>query len=273
MDAMGFTLRYRIHHHFDPDREVEVHATPEEIQSFVRDGFLLRERLFDREAVQTLRAALMEVAEREGHPVRRGPDWGGFFLRHLMEKHEAFLALFRFAPTLSVARAVLGPQVQVLPVTGRVSYPSEDGQATPWHHHQRVLPSPMPPFFCRPHVLDSLIYLDDADEINGPLCVVPGSHQWIEREFPGGPYDDIDGQVPLCLPAGSVALIHGNLWHRGMPTQPNGTIRRLLILPYAASWVKLPSYGPRPENGLMRPLYENPDQETRELLGIPDGLY
>ena len=62
-------------------------------------------------------------------------------------------------------------------------------------------------------------------------------------------------------------------WHRALPTTPAGTVRRLLILPYAASWLKLPSYGARPAHGLMQPLYENADQETRELLGIAEGLY
>lgn len=268
-----YNLRYTIHHHFLPEREIEVHATPEEISDFAEQGYLVRERLFSPEQVEKLRAALDEVAEQERHLIRQGRDWGGVFLRHLMDKHPAFLELFRFEPLLSVARAVLGPQVQVLPLTGRLSYPDGTGQATPWHHHQRVLPEPMPPFFCRPHVLDALLYLDDADDANGPLCVVPGTHNRIHEEFPGGPHDDFADQIILRVPAGSCILIHGNLWHRALPTTAEGTMRRLLILPYAASWLKLPSYGERPENGLMQVLHKDADQETRELLGVPEGLY
>jgi ectoine hydroxylase-related dioxygenase (phytanoyl-CoA dioxygenase family) len=271
--AGSYRIHYTIHHHFWPEREVEVLATPEEIADFTETGYLVRERLFSGEQVARLRAALDEVAEQENHLIRQGKDWGGVFLRHLMDKHPVFLELFRFEPTLSVARAVLGPQVQVLPMTGRLSYPDGSGQATPWHHHQRVLPEPMPPFFCRPHVLDALLYLDDADDANGPLCVVPGSHQRVHEAFPGGPHDDLPGQVVLRVPAGSCILIHGNLWHRALETTAEGTLRRLLILPYAASWLKLPSYGERPENGLMQALYRDADQETRELLGVPEGLY
>jgi hypothetical protein len=142
-----------------------------------------------------------------------------------------------------------------------------------WHFHQRVIPGPMPPFFCRPHVLDCLIYLDDANEANGPLCVVPGTHHRIQEEMPQETHGDIPGQVTLELPAGSCVMIHGALWHRALPTRPEGTIRRLLILPYAASWLKLPSYGARPADGLMQALYKDADQETRELLGVPEGLY
>lgn len=270
---MSYTIPYRVHHNHTPDRPVEVHASPEQVQRLVENGFLVIERLFTGDALERLRAATMEVAEREGHVARSGREWGGVFLRHLMEKHAAFLELLRLEPCLSIARATLGPQVQVLPVTARIAWPDSDGQATPWHIHQRVVPSPKPAFFSAPQVIDALIYLDDLDAASGPVCVVPGSHRWDEREFPGGPHDAIDGEVALTVPAGSVVMIHGNLWHRGLPTTPAGTLRRLLILPYSHAWVQLPSFGERPTDGLMRPLFADPDPETRELLGIPDGIY
>ena len=260
----------------DSTRHIEVHASPEEIARFAEEGYLVRERLFSPEQVERLRAALDEVAAQEiegGLGVSKERRFGGLFLRHLMDKHPAFLELFRFAPTLSVARAMLGPQVQVLPMTARISYPDQPNQETHWHFHQRVIPNPMPAFFTRPHVIDCLIYLDDVNDANGPLCVVPGTHHRIHEDLIGNQYGELPGQRTLRLPAGSCALIHGALWHRALPTTPEGSIRRLLILPYANAWLKLPSYGVRPEKGLMQALHENPDQETRELLGLPEGLY
>jgi ectoine hydroxylase-related dioxygenase (phytanoyl-CoA dioxygenase family) len=270
---MAYRIDYHIHHNHTPKRPVDVQATPEDVTRLIEDGYLVLENLFAGDALERLRTAMLDVAAQEDHTVRSGREWGGVFLRHLMDKHEAFLDLFRLEPCLSLARATLGPQVQVLPMTGRIAWPDADGQATPWHLHQRVVPSPRPAFFSLPHVLDALIYLDDLDEKSGPVCVVPGSHRWEGREFPGGPHDDIEGQVSLKVPAGSVVMIHGNLWHRGLPTTPDCAIRRLLILPYAHAWVQLPTFGTRPDNGLMRPLFDNPDPETRELLGIPDGIY
>jgi ectoine hydroxylase-related dioxygenase (phytanoyl-CoA dioxygenase family) len=271
---MSYTLNYHIYHHFLPSRTYDIQATPEEVEFLAEQGYLIYERLFSEEQTEELRQALDWVAEQEGHTARSGQNWGGIFLRHLMEKHPAFLKLFRFEPGLSLARATLGPQVQVLPMTGRIAYPDADGQATPWHIHQRVLPKPLPPFFSMPHVLDCLIYLDDVDDASGPLCIVPGSHKRIHEEFPHATYhEDLPDQKVIRVPAGSCAVIHGNVFHRGLPTTPAGKTRRLLILPYAASWIQLPTFGERPKNGLMAPLYENPDQETRELLGIPEGLY
>lgn len=270
---MSYTIPYRIAHNHTPERPVEVYATPEQVAALVEDGFTVVERLFQGESLQRLRDALDDVAAREGHAARHGKDWGGIYLRHLMDKHPAFLELFRQEPLLSLARATLGPQVQVLPMTGRIAYPDSDGQATPWHLHQRVVPSPRPAFFSPPHVIDALIYLDDLTPESGPVCVVPGSHRREGEAFPGGPHDAIDGEVSLCVPAGSAVLIHGNLWHRGLAPQPGSGVRRLLILPYTHAWNQLPSFGERPESGLTAPLFANPDLETAELLGIPERLY
>ena len=276
----GYTLKYRIRNSERGDnynlREIDVHASPEEIQRFAADGYLVRERLFSPEQTQKLRDALDELAAEElanGTQISDAATFSGLFLRHLMDKRPEFLELFRYAPLLSVARAALGPQVQVLPMTARIAYPGENAQGTHWHHHQRVFTDPAPPFFCRPHVLDVLIYLDDLNDANGPLSMVPGSHQRINEDLPPDLFGDLPGQVTLKLPAGRAVFIHGNLWHLARPTTKDGTVRRLLILPYAASWLKLPSYGKRPENGLMAPLYQNPDPETAELLGLPEGLY
>ncbi len=274
-----YPLTYRIcsHDRTNPVRPVEVHATPEEIIRFAEQGYLVRERLFSMEQVERLRNALDEVVAQEVG--ERLPEvsstrrFGGLFLRHLMDKHPTFLKLLRFPPTLSVARALLGPQVRVLPMTARITYPGQPNQETHWHFHQRLIPNPLPPFFARPHVIDCLIYLDEVNDANGTLTLVPGSHNWIHQELKLDDYADKEGQVTLRLPAGSCVMIHGGLWHRASPTTPQGTIRRLLFLPYAAVWLKLPAFGVKPENGLTRTLLEGADQETLELLGETEGVY
>jgi hypothetical protein len=60
------TISYRVRdsHKNYPMREVEVLATPEEIQVLVRDGYLVRERLIPMEQVERLRAALDECVAR-----------------------------------------------------------------------------------------------------------------------------------------------------------------------------------------------------------------
>ncbi len=267
----SYTMTYRVRDHARdfPEHTFEVLATRDEIGTLVRDGYLVRERLLPMAEVERLRAALDEAVARDDRLERSGKrSFGGTFIRHLLDKHPAFLPFLNWAPTLSIVRAVLGPAVQVRGLTGRVCYPDDPNQETEWHFHQRVIPDPLPPWFSRPHTLDVLIYLDDIDDLNGPLCVVPGSHEWIERDQPANDYDDIEGQVVLKLPAGSAVFTHGALWHRALPTQPGGTVRRLLILGYGAAWIKPSIYGQKPKDALTDALLEDADQETRELLGL-----
>lgn len=271
------TISYRIRdaHREFPRHTVEVLATPEELASFVRNGYLVREGLIPREQVERLREALDEVVARDTH-IERGDDraFGGIFLRHLMYKHTAFLEFLHFQPTLSIARALLGPSVQVRAFTARVCYPDEPYQETDWHFHQRLIPDPLPPLFARPNTLDVLLYLDDINELNGPLCLVPSSHNWTNEDLEKDDFDDKPGQIILQLPAGSCVLIHGSLWHRAMPTRPGGTLRRLLIFGYSSAWNKQSVYGVRPQNGLTTRLLQNSnvDEETRELLGLSHGF-
>jgi hypothetical protein len=265
------TYRTRDYSRKFPTRTVEVLATPEEIQAFVRDGYLVRERLIAMEQVERLRAALDETVARDDHLEKGGGrTFGGVFIRHLMDKHPAFLELRDFAPALSVARALFGPCVQVRGFTGRVCYPDDPHQETEWHFHQRVIPDPQPPMMALPHTMDVLLYLDAVDDLNGPLCVLPGSHRWFDRDLPGGDLSEKPGQATLRLPVGSAVLTHGSLWHRAMPTQPGGTMRRLLLWGYGPAWQKASIYGRKPENGLTTQLLQRQDidEETRELLGV-----
>ena len=265
------TIKYRVldAHRNNPVREVDVLATRAEIETLARDGYLVRERLLLLPEVERLRAALDEtMAADKTLETQGGRAFGGIFIRHLLDKHPAFLEMLNFPPTVSVARALFGPAVQMRGFTGRVCYTDDPNQETEWHFHQRVIPDPIPPMFSRPHTLDVLLYLDDIDDLNGPLCVVPGSHNRIHDEMTKEDFEDKPGQVTLRLPAGSCVICHGSLWHRALPTQPGGTIRRLLLFGYGPAWHKQSIYGDKPANGLTQALLKDGDEETRELLGV-----
>ncbi|GAB4455390.1 MAG: hypothetical protein OHK0029_11440 [Armatimonadaceae bacterium] len=72
--------------------------------------------------------------------------------------------------------------------------------------------------------------------------------------------------------ARDIVLVHGATWHRAMPTRPDGTIRRLLILGYGPTWMQRSIFGEKPQNALADPLRQSDDPEIRELLGL-DGYY
>jgi ectoine hydroxylase-related dioxygenase (phytanoyl-CoA dioxygenase family) len=200
----------------DKERTVEVYATPEEIAQLDNEGYIVRERLFVGESLERLRTALDEVeaAERTENSVSTTRRFGGMFLRHLFDKHPTFLELIQFPPTLSVARAVFGPLVNIRQLGARISYPGEANQETHWHLHRRVIPDPIPAFYTYPHTLDCLIYLDELNDATGAISIMPGTHWRVHDPLPPDDYDDKPGQLSFNLPAGSCLIFHSNVWHR-----------------------------------------------------------
>ena len=238
---------------------------------FAESGFLVRECLFQGEALLRLQNALdrLEVKEWERRDAAASQKRGwGFIARHLMDKDKVFLELLKFQPVLSIARAMMGPLVRLRGLSARISYPGDGRrQQTPWHQHLRVVPNPLPPWFSRPHCIDALIYLDDLNADTGPVAVVPGSHNWLDREPSADTDEPMEGVEEVCVRAGGGVLIHGNLWHRALPTL--NAKRRMLILSYTPTWLrKSPHGGLQPENGLTKAFLEGADFEQQMLLGV-----
>ena len=93
--------------------------------------------------------------------------------------------------------------------------------------------------------------LDDTTVDNGATEVLPGSHRWSETEFPGVLKDqdfatgeDAAGDpgahpdaVKVTMPAGSLMIARGDLWHRGGANRSDAA--RCLVTPqYCAGWLR-----------------------------------
>lgn len=272
MDGERHKLRYdllnRKTDESDGQHEIEVHASAEELEHLAREGYLVREGLFEGEALYKLQEALDRLEEHERERFNNDPSqersWG-HIPRHLMDKDPVFLDLLKYAPVLSVARAMMGPLVRLRGLSARISYPGAVLHETPWHRHLRVISKPLPPWFSEPHALDALIYLDDLDEKTGAVSIVPGSHSWLDREPPDS-YESVEGELEVRVKAGGVVMIHSNLWHRGLPTLE--AKRRMLILSYTPTWLRgSPHGGASPEDGLTQAVLDSDDEEARILLG------
>ena len=260
----------------DPHRVIEVQATPEQLKSFEENGFLVLERVLTPEHLEELRNALMEVADRENPPSKKNSysrEYGGIYVRGLLDKHPAFLSLVNFQPVINIARAMMGPRVQVRSFSGRITYPDVPAE-TKWHIDNRSWIEPMPPFYVYPNALNCIYYLDDLTPETGGLGVVPGTHK--RSAPPPDDFSDVPEEVILYVPAGSVVMKNTGVWHRGRPNIPGagGTIRRNLLVGHSPIWLKQPRYDNFAETGgeLTRPLIESGDPLLRELLGAEHGL-
>ena len=269
---MTHTVRYRV---LDPRvgnpmHDIYVDGSAREIQSLVKDGYVIRDGWFPEPELLAMRSALDRIFEDEKDmPDERIDRYGGWrYFRHLMDKDPVFLKLLWFAPPRTIAQAVLGPQVRFDQVDAKYGVPHVASQYVPWHIHHRVIPDPLPPFFCYPHAIHCLLYLDAIDSSNGPLCVLPGSHEWTDQTYVQDQNSDLDGQVVLSLPAGACVLMHANLWHRVLRSQTETGYRRVILFGYLPAWLSgAEKGGVRPERSITDELRESGDDLTRALLG------
>jgi len=272
MTKSSHSIRYRILNDQTnfPERLVEVHANETEISDFVRDGYLIRPGLISENELLEFRQELDLIAAQELQSgTKENYPGNALFIRFLLDKSRVFASVFSRADIVSVVRAMLGPQVQLADMAARVNFPGIANQQLYWHIHNRVVPQPLPPFFVYPHAIDALIYLDDVGENEGPLCLLPGSHRDPHLYMANRDVSDKQGQVILPVKAGTCVLMHSNLWHRTLPTSEATGHRRLLLLEYSPSWLKLGfSKGIKPVTRLREELFEQGDEERKELLGF-----
>ncbi|MFI6079300.1 phytanoyl-CoA dioxygenase family protein [Actinoplanes sp. NPDC051343] len=267
-----FTINFEINDRTKnfPQRPVSVHASQPELDDLVRDGFLIRRGLIPAEWIEGFGEALKEIAAGEsGKKGAEELEGNGLYFRSLLQKSEAFHRMIKFEPTLSIGRALLGPQVS-FDMEARIALPGVAGAGVPWHIHMRVIPDPMPPFFCYPHSVHGLIYLDSVGDDEGPLCVIPGSHVNPRMEL-DGTYDKHPDEVQLTFNPGDTLIMHGNLWHRTVPTNADCKQRRLVLFGYAPSWIKNDlERGVKTDGSLTDMLRKTGDAEMIELL---DGFH
>ncbi len=146
-------------------------------------------------------------------------------------------ALVHHPVLVEILTQLIGPGVRFQ--TGKLNMKAAgDGSAVEWHQDWAFYP----------HTNDDLlavgIMLDDVDEANGPLCVLPGSHRGVIYDhhangFFCGAIDPIESQIdfsstlPLMGAAGSMTFHHVRAVHGSAPNR-SARSRNLLLFQFAA---------------------------------------
>lgn len=97
------------------------------------------------------------------------------------------------------------------------------------HRDEDVYPLPRPH---DPVVVNSMWALCDFTARNGATRLVPGSHRWPDDRRP-----DEREAVPATMPAGSLLIYLGGLWHGGGANTTDRP-RPGLLLEYVVSWLR-----------------------------------
>ena len=144
-------------------------------------------------------------------------------------KTRAFDDLAVHPRLLAALDHALGPHYQFsAPVALRIG-PGEKAQVL--HRDEDVYPLPRPH---DPVVVNSMWALCEFTEENGATRLIPGSHRWPEDRRPA---EDGRETVGVTMPAGSVLIYLGGLWHGGGANTTDRP-RPGLLLEYVVSWLR-----------------------------------
>ena len=216
------------------------------VEAFDTQGFCVIPKLLDASQLEQQREALAPWID--GGPMGRNVFEGVRTHRiyAMLAKDPVFAELVAHPVSLAWAEHYLGQSCLLSACLAIHLQPGESAQ--PWHTddgHTSLAP---------PHDLlgvSTFWALDNTTLENGATEVLPGSHLWSETEFPGVLKDqdfatggDIKGDpgehpdaVKVTMPAGSLMIARGDLWHRGGANRSDSA--RCLVTPqYCAGWLR-----------------------------------
>ncbi|MBI5087682.1 MAG: phytanoyl-CoA dioxygenase family protein [Actinobacteria bacterium] len=231
----------------------------EHIERLDRDGYTILVDAFDLDVASRLRDDIARL-ERE---LRIGPGTNGFEGRCTTRVYNllAHGPLYESIPVhpvvLALMHYLLGDGCLVSSLSSIAIGPGEIAQ--PIHADDQVMPLP------KPHpatTANSMWALTDFTEANGATRIIPGTHAAGSPVY-GQHYDS----VPAEMPAGSILVWHGSLWHGGGANTTDGT-RIGVAMNYCAGWVR------QQENqqlGIPLDTVRGFSPELRELCGF--GVY
>ena len=204
--------------------------SPAQIQQFHRDGFLLGPRVLDDAQIDTLRDELARVIQDDGKPgvpqpvmlMNIGGDAPIWQIVNICEASDAYMGLVH-QPVIAQEIAQLLDAREVRLWHDQIQFkPAGKGGVNFWHQDSLYWPIVTP----KNTQVTAWIALDDVDEENGCMWMVPGSHQWGDHiEFlhslkPTGfrsMPEERDGhaiQVKPCpVRKGAVHYHHALTWH------------------------------------------------------------
>jgi ectoine hydroxylase-related dioxygenase (phytanoyl-CoA dioxygenase family) len=214
--------------------------------AFNTHGFVVFERVLSAAQTTRIRAALTPHFTKTGRN-----DFEGLRTHRvygLLAKSPVFAELVTHPLALAFAEAELGASCLLSACLAINLLPGETVQ--PWHFDDGSVRVPRP----RPaYGVSTFWAIDDTTEENGATEVIPGSHRWGDERIDGAAQpsdfknttlraiDDDPGArtdaVKLTMPAGSLAITKGTLWHRGGANRSDAP--RLIVTPqYCVGWAR-----------------------------------
>ena len=212
-------------------------------KQFDKDGYLIFENVLTPEELADIRAALKPHldANIQGRNNFEGFDSNRVYA--LLAKGKAFADLATHPLALAFAEADLGENCLLSACLAINLHPGETVQ--PWHYDDGHMRAPRPR---ESWGVSAFWTIDDTTETNGATEILPGSHTWGQTDNLTGIFDASGatftpegmGEVEIVksiMPAGSLMVAKGTLWHRGGANRSDKP--RCIITPqYCVGWAR-----------------------------------
>ncbi|WP_411817991.1 phytanoyl-CoA dioxygenase family protein [Hyphococcus sp. DH-69] len=211
-----------------------------------QDGYAVIENVLDKEQINTIKGALSPYLNQNirGRNEFEGRDSNRVYA--MLAKSPVFAELVTHPLAMAFVEADLGTDCLLSACLAINLHPGETAQ--PWHFDDAHCTIPRP----RQSLgVSSFWAITDTTEDNGATEIIPGSHLWGDEPVNGALEDtDFDktgrregdpgareDAKKVIMPAGSLMIAKGTLWHRGGAN--NSDAPRLLITPqYCAGYMR-----------------------------------
>lgn len=215
-----------VHRHKGLSSLTEREAVSAHIAALRQDGYLILNGLLSADK-------LTEVGAEMDGIHRTTPlgstDFEGFHTKriyNLMAKARSAHSLCIHPQILAIIEGYLQSQIQLSSGTGITLLADETSQGL--HRDDGVYPLPRP----RPPLMVGTLWAIDAYTVaNGCTQLIPRSHTATAEQVPAEP------PINVVMPAGSVLLFDGGLWHGGGANTTDQQ-RRALSLSYCCAWLR-----------------------------------
>jgi ectoine hydroxylase-related dioxygenase (phytanoyl-CoA dioxygenase family) len=208
-----------------------------------RDGYAVLEGVIDAELIAALLATIDRVMVDARVPFGSNPFLGQRTRRifNLLARDPLFARVPLHPAVLPLVEAALDEQCLLSSLTAIEMHPGQEAQPLHCDDGSIALPRPHPPVVCV-----ALWALTDFDHANGATRLVPGSHRRDRRPGKRERAEYVEAEMP----AGSVLVYDGSLWHGG-GTNASDDRRVGIVVNHCAGFLR---------------------QEENQLLAVPRDL-
>ena len=156
-------------------------------------------------------------------------------LNDLPNCDDTFIYLTENADIFPIVHHILSDDIQLRALTGIIAPPKSPGRG--WHREVASLVGVH--HSVSTLCIQALIHLDNKPENGADLMTVPGSHRFkSDLQFPDITYiEDMPHSVTLPSKAGTVNILHGNLWQARTQNRSDSP-QRFIELTYTHCWMR-----------------------------------